>query len=259
MCLIVFAYKVYPDNDLILLANRDEFRSRNFKLAHVWGKKQRVISGIDLTANGTWTGITDSGRMAVITNFRRGLKIDLERKSRGKLASNFLDSEVSALDYLAEVRKSKGDYNGFNLLFGDSKDLIWYSNVEDSYQVLTPGIYGLSNNLLDVSWPKLEEAKSKLNNLLDQGVGNPEQLLPIMLNKERYPQSKLPDTGIDPELEHALSPIFVDIDSYGTVLTTLIYLSKHSVKLIEYNHLDGSQQLSSCFSSKLFSFETGLN
>ncbi len=255
MCLITFAYKVHPEYDLILLANRDEFRNRAFNSAHRWGEFQQVISGIDLTANGTWTGITASGKIAVITNFRQGLNLDPELSSRGELATNFLDSALSPKEYLDILRNSKDKYNGYNILFGNKDEIIWYSNTNDAPTTINPGIYGLSNCLLDTPWPKVSQVKKQLAEKLEVNQIGPSELMPVMLNKQQFPESSLPDTGIDTDLELGLSPVFVDLDSYGTVLTTLIYFGKQEYSLIEYNHLNPNHTLSSCHSSRLYTFD----
>ncbi len=253
MCLIVFAYKTHPDFDLILSANRDEFRNRCFKSAHIWGQSQKIMSGIDLTANGTWTGISESGRIAVITNYRDKLNFDPELTSRGELATNFLDSDITVNEYLITLKNNKDNYNGYNILFGDTNQLVWYCNKSNEHRYLEPGIYGLSNAFLDTPWPKLIDVKSQFTDKIHNNKIEPHQLMSVMLKKQCYPESDLPDTGIDKELEIGLSPIFVGLDGYGTVLTTLIYLGKYSRTLIEYKHLDHKKNPACCYSSKLLS------
>lgn len=256
MCLITFAYKTHPEFDLILLANRDEFRNRSFEPAHKWGKVQKVISGIDLSANGTWTGVTESGRIAVITNYRQGLDLNPELRSRGELATSFLDSDMSPQNYLELLRESKDSFNGYNILFGDRDALIWYCNINDLPQFISPGVYGLSNSLLDTQWPKVNELKTRFYHKLELNQVEPDQLMPLMLDKLPYPESQLPNTGIEKNLEIGLSPIFVDLEGYGTVLTTLIYMGKQANSLVEYMHLDHANQLSCCHSSQVYTFNS---
>ncbi len=252
MCLIIFAYKVDPNYDLLLMANRDEYCDRQFKTAHRWGDGDKVLSGIDLTANGGWTGVTKTGRIAAVTNFRSGYDFNQQLKSRGELVRSFLDSDISPHEYLSTLRKSKAEYNGYNLLFGDRHELYWYSNQTDQFQSIAPGIYGICNHLLDTPWPKLVDAKVQLHQMINCGNVTPDNLLSIMLNKNKYPLNELPKTGIDIETEQGLSSIFVDLEKYGSVLTSLIYMSSESLGFYEYKHLDNNGSIKQCFSSKAF-------
>jgi uncharacterized protein with NRDE domain len=54
-----------------------------------------------------------------------------------------------------------GSYNGFNILFSDGERLGIYESVPGAGRELGPGVYGLSNHLLDTSWPKVANAKPK--------------------------------------------------------------------------------------------------
>ncbi len=234
------------------MANRDEYCDRKFTTAHRWGESNKIISGIDLTADGGWTGVTKTGRVAAITNFRLGYELDQQLKSRGDLVRKFLDSEIPPKEFLATIRQSKAEYNGYNLLFGDRNELYWYSNQTDKFQCLSPGIYGICNNQLDTPWPKLVDAKALFHQMVNEGNITPEKLLPIMLNKNKYPLDVLPQTGIDIETEQGLSSIFVDLDKYGSVLTSLIYMNNESLGFYEYKHLDSKGNIKQCFSSKAF-------
>ncbi len=69
MCLILFAYRVRADAPLIVAANRDEFYARPAALAHRWDDAPNVFAGRDLSAGGTWLGVSTNGRFAAVTNF----------------------------------------------------------------------------------------------------------------------------------------------------------------------------------------------
>ena len=66
MCLILFACHMHPDYPLILIANRDEFHARPTRVAQWWYDSPNLLAGQDLTAGGTWLGITTSGRNSSI-------------------------------------------------------------------------------------------------------------------------------------------------------------------------------------------------
>ncbi|MGV2882127.1 NRDE family protein [Paenibacillus taichungensis] len=70
MCLILFAYKVYPKYQLILGSNRDEFYHRPTAQAHYWDDDPEMLAGRDLLKMGTWMGVTTKGRLAAVTNYR---------------------------------------------------------------------------------------------------------------------------------------------------------------------------------------------
>jgi len=70
MCLILFSWKAHPDYELIVAANRDEWRDRPTAPAQWWDDAPDLLAGRDLKAGGTWMGITRNGRFAAITNFR---------------------------------------------------------------------------------------------------------------------------------------------------------------------------------------------
>ena len=72
MCLIVLAWRVRPDFPLIVAANRDEFHARPAARAAFWQDHPAILAGRDLEANGTWMGVTRSGRFAAVTNYRGG-------------------------------------------------------------------------------------------------------------------------------------------------------------------------------------------
>ena len=85
------------------------------------------------------------------------------------LVSDYLSSEIEATGYVARVEREGAEYNGFNLLAGDARELHWVSNREGRPRRLGPGVYGLSNHLLDTPWPKVTAGKSGLEALLGGG------------------------------------------------------------------------------------------
>ncbi len=90
MCLIAFAWNPGGRQSLLVLANRDEFYERPTLAAHWWEDHPDIWAGRDLTAGGTWLGITKTGRFATITNFREPGHRDPQAESRGHLVANFL-------------------------------------------------------------------------------------------------------------------------------------------------------------------------
>ena len=70
MCLILAAYHCHRDYPLIVAANRDEFYHRPAVAARFWPDQADLLAGKDLTAGGTWMGITRKRRFAAVTNYR---------------------------------------------------------------------------------------------------------------------------------------------------------------------------------------------
>lgn len=235
MCLIVWAWQVHPDYPLILLANRDEFKQRPTTPLHPWPTDPLIYAGKDDVQGGTWLGVTPQGRWAAVTNYRAPGETAAPL-SRGWLVRDFLLQNTAPEDFILNL-DAQG-YAGFNLLLGTPQELCWFSNRGGAYRRLTPGLYGVSNALLDTPWPKLVSAKASLNGLLSTADPDPAALLDLMQNAEPYPDAALPQTGVEPALERSLAPIFITGERYGTRSTTLLRQSTEGQTwLIERSYL----------------------
>jgi uncharacterized protein with NRDE domain len=232
MCLIVFAWQVVPGVPLIAAANRDEFYDRDTTPAAPWPDAPHIYAGRDLKAGGSWMGITRSGdggpsRFAAITNVRQPQEHNPLAPSRGQLVADFLAGAMPARDYVAQIAPQANVYNGFNLVMCDGRELVWYSNKGNddprNGQALEPGIYGLSNALLDSAWPKVLKTKAQFASLLC--LGAPEEAYFEMLSDTtRAPDMRLPETGVPLELERLLSAVKIESPNYGTRSSTVVKL-----------------------------------
>jgi uncharacterized protein with NRDE domain len=225
MCLIVLAWQVHPDYPLVLAANRDEFYRRPATPAHWWPERPELLAGQDLEAGGTWLGITRHGALAALTNFRDPGQQKSGAPSRGQLVPQILDRHTSAAARLARLQAEARHYNGFNLLWAEDGELKVYESVPARTQTLGPGIYGLSNHLLDTPWPKLLQAKSRL----DLALGALPEEQPLMaLLRDHAPAADelLPHTGVSLAWERLLSSAFIRAPDYGTRCSTLLKLSR---------------------------------
>ena len=223
MCLLVFAYRVHRGYRLVLAGNRDEFYRRASAPCAFWDDYPEVLAGRDLEKGGSWMGVTRAGRLATLTNFRDPAERDPLAPSRGLLVSGFLTSEEAPQGYLARLAKECQRYNDFNLFLGDGDSLWYFSSRNRQLSKLGPGIYGVSNHLLDTPWPKVVRAKRRLASLAADDAGlEPEALFALLADREPAPDSELPDTGIDLQRERDLSPVFVSTPNYGTRASTLI-------------------------------------
>ena len=216
MCLIAFAHQVHPDYPLLLSANRDEFRDRPTQRMHWWPNMQ-LLAGKDLQAGGTWLGLHEDGRWAAVTNYRDGRTKESAARSRGELCVNFLQQQEPALAYCNEI--GQFHYAGFNLLLWDGKQLVYYNNQDTKGpQPLPPGVYSLSNALLDTSWPKVDHARQQMQHTLSISEMEHEHLQQVLANPSLAADDDLPDTGIPLEWERQLSACFIDAPdmNYGT-------------------------------------------
>lgn len=237
MCLILIAWKVHPDFPLVLAANRDEFYDRPSAPAAFWSDHPEVLAGRDLTAGGTWLGVTRRGRFAALTNYRDPAQAAPERPSRGALVAGFLTGAAEPAAYLAATQEYGARCNGYNLLVGDRQSLWWASNVSGDVRSLAPGIYGLSNQLLDSAWPKVDAAKSALAVALAQLPGE-RPLAELLADPCIHPDERLPRTGVPLEWERALSAAFIRAPGYGTRASTVVKIGRDRLSFDEQTWLD---------------------
>lgn len=242
MCILFIAYRIHPNYPLILAANRDETYDRPTKSAHYWDDDHSILAGRDLKQGGTWLGITKNGRLAALTNYRNPKENQNNKQSRGHIVKNFLTSQLNPDEYLLSLQEERTRYAGFNVIVGDQEKIFYYSNVENKIKEVPAGIHGLSNHLLNTSWPKVEKGKRKLQSLVVSDHVTPDALFQLLGDKEKAPTEQLPKTGVSLEMEKQLSPIFIEMDGYGTRSSTVIFIDKHGmVSFWERTFPDGKE------------------
>lgn len=257
MCLIVFSYRQHPKYDLIFAANRDEFFRRPAREARFWPEHPHLLAGKDLEAGGTWMGITTGGHFSAITNFRDMSVHKENAPSRGHLVLDYLIQEQDPEAFLHQIDEKADLYNGFNLLMGTIDKLLYYSNQTRRIQTIRPGLYGLSNHLLNTPWPKVERARHQLQDLLDRDAVTEENLLRLLMDGRPAPDEELPDTGLPKELERAVSSIFIKSSHYGTRASTVLLIDKQGeVTFCERRH---GPEIEDADSRYLFQIGTGSN
>lgn len=222
MCLIFIALKHHPKYKLIVAANRDEFYARKTAAASWWDDYPEILGGRDLEAMGTWLGMTRTGRICMVTNFRELRNIKAHAPSRGKLVTDFLLEKASGEAYLTKLQPGASQYNGFSLIAGTVDSLFYLSNYRDGVIQLNSGLFGLSNHLLETPWPKVERGKAAIQDLLKSPVVDKDDLLAILSDETVGVDRELPDTGVGLERERMLSPAFIKSSDYGTRCSTVI-------------------------------------
>jgi len=225
MCLIFFAHNSHPRYRLLLLANRDEFYRRPTRPAQFWPDTPALLAGRDEIGGGTWLGITRSGRWALVTNVRNRADLELHGSpSRGRLVTTALADAHPPRAHLDALSTAPGTagVRGFNLLLGDRSEVAYYSNRGGSVQTLPPGVYGLSNALLETPWPKLTSGKAEFSALVQSEQIDEAALFALMADTRQAPDGELPDTGFGIDWERILSARFIQSPDYGTRITTLL-------------------------------------
>ncbi len=244
MCLILTSWQSHPDYPLVVLANRDEFYDRATDAMHWWDDHPLILAGRDRAdvqgEPGTWMGLSKLGRFAALTNVRAPSEKNPDAKTRGEISAQFLKARVSPEQFIQEKATQFNRYNGFNLLVADvsvqNPSLLWLSNRVQmgkslrhrkvmNPQALKPGVYGLSNGMLDSPWPKVQHRIGAFAQLLAMDTGQfkrAENYLGIMSDMTQAPDEYLPETGVSYEWEKVLSSAFIRTPNYGTRATSLI-------------------------------------
>ncbi|MDM7858696.1 NRDE family protein [Thiopseudomonas acetoxidans] len=231
MCLIVFAWVPDSAQPLLMLANRDEMHARATAPLAQWSDYPQIYAGRDLLAGGSWLGVAPQGRFAALTNIR-ALEGVLPR-SRGELVSNYLAGHEPPAAYMHRVAQQAAQFNGFNLLVGDSRQLWFFNSKSARPQRLSAGIYALSNASLDTPWPKLVRIRSLFSQNLNS---TDDDLFNLMRDRERPSEEFLPETGVGLVLERMLSSIFIQGEYYGTRATSLLRMTQTNLSLKEQSY-----------------------
>lgn len=225
MCLLLIARRTHEHYPLVLAANRDELYSRPSAVAGFWEDDPGILAGRDLQAGGTWLGITKDGRIAAVTNYHDTTEINSSLLSRGALVSDFLRRGIEPHLYADILLESGKCYSGFNIVFGTMSDLYYCSNRHTGNERLEPGVYGLSNDVLDDDSYKVNKGKEALKALLEKNTLSADDIFSLLYDREQpqyFPLS--PDTGM--EIERFSSPVFVAGREYGTRCSTVIIIDR---------------------------------
>ena len=223
MCIVALAWQVLQDTPLCLISNRDEFYQRPTSGLKNW-QNSPIIAGQDLQSGGTWMGVTESGRWAVVTNFRDATDQKQYPTSRGHLIQRFLESDLTPIRFAQALEKQQCDYAGFNLFVGDQHQAVYMSNRGEAPQVLAQGVYVVSNGLMTEHWEKTKHLRKRFTqeflSILQQTTTAEAELecavWDILEDERKIIAELLPQTGISLEMEALLSSTFIQSPIYGT-------------------------------------------
>jgi uncharacterized protein with NRDE domain len=248
MCIVAFAWHVLDDMPLCLISNRDEFYYRPSAVLHQW-EASSIIAGQDLQSGGTWMGVTESGRWAIVTNFRNGRDKNQYSTSRGHLIQSFLESDLAPIRFAQQLEQQQQDYAGFNLFVGDREQAVYMSNRGEAPQVLANGVYVVSNGLMSEDWEKTKHLRKRFTQeflpMLQQSTITESDLQysvwDILEDERKIIPDLLPDTGITVEMEELLSSTFIQSPIYGTRCSNFLTMTESEWKWIEKTQ-QGEQQ-----------------
>ena len=242
MCLVALAIDENRRFPLVIAANRDEFFDRPAARLAWWTPDEggpEILAGRDLSAGGTWMGLSAAGRLALVTNVRRPVEPDPAAPSRGGIVPAWLRTELRPDQFWMQT--SLLGYMPFNLIAADFRrgDCFWASNEHAVPRRIERGIFGLSNAALDTPWPKVVALKQRLAHALDAADSVDalsSRLFAALADRASAPEHELPSTGIDRERERMLSPAFIRSPDarYGTRCSTVIITEKVKRQLVTH-------------------------
>lgn len=223
MCLLAISWKTHPRWRLLLAGNRDEFHERPTAPLAAWSEPAGVLAGRDLRSGGTWVGLDQRGRCAVVTNVRDPSAPAPQGPSRGALPAGFLGTLGSAADQAEELMVSAHRFAPFNLLLADADSCQYLGNhPAPKLQPLSAGVHGLSNGALDEPWPKTRRLCQVMADHARADDTDLEPLWQALADERIAADSELPATGVSIEWERLLSAAFIRGEHYGTRASTLI-------------------------------------
>jgi uncharacterized protein with NRDE domain len=235
MCLIGWNWRPGAAEQLLLIGNRDEAYDRPALPLH-WWEDAPILAGRDLTAGGTWLGVSRTGRVAAITNHRDPNAQRPGALSRGKLVQEFLAGHETPSEFLSRISAGAARYNPFNLLVFDGSSFLGFESRQSKIVAIAPGVSGVSNADFFTPWPKLRALTSGLAYQVTSGrSGDDAALLPLLLARSQAHDADLPDTGIPRDRERLLSPAFITAPGYGTRASTILRLSGSQIKMTEHS------------------------
>ena len=223
MCVVAIAWKAHPKWRLLVAGNRDEFHARATAPLARWDAPSNIIAGRDLVSGGSWMGVSDAGRFAVVTNIRDADGPSADKKSRGALVSNWLAQGA--------LPSETDSFNPFNLIVADQRSVLFISNRPTPTEMhLPPGIHGLSNAVPDEHWPRKDRLVAGMEDLLKGAATNPGALFDLLAEEAVSDRGSL--------------PLFIRSPVYGTRCSTIVAVDDAGLGRIIERSFDHSGAIS---------------
>lgn len=236
MCVVALALDSHPKWRIILAGNRDEFHARpSAQLARWENTDSDIIAGRDLVSGGTWLGVSESGRIAVVTNIRTDTPPDPAKASRGDLVTDYIRGKG------APALETLNRFNAFSLVsIGPEGSNLTANRPTPMTARIPAGIHGLSNGLPNEDWPR----KSRLLAAFAEVIRTAQDLPGSMFDL-------LASESID-------DSIFIRSDIYGTRCSTLVLVDQDGAGLMIERQFEpdgrqaGHTEISFAFQHELF-------
>jgi uncharacterized protein with NRDE domain len=246
LCTLFLFINQFKNIPIAIVSNRDESRERSSSIIQGWDKKlnsfgNEIISPKDETKKGTWFACQNemNGKWAILTNIRDPASHNSERKSRGDIILNFLNSGDSASGFLERLKNTAHEYNHFNIIFSDYNFIYYFHSKENEFEILHQNgsnekkIFGLSNGKIDSNWPKIINTKERfLEFIVNKNENHSEFYWNYfkyeMMNDKKYEINLLPKTGVSLEIEVFLSALFIRGEKYGTRSTLFFGIDRNA-------------------------------
>jgi uncharacterized protein with NRDE domain len=219
MCVVAIAWRAHPDWLLVAAGNRDEYHARASAPLAAWNDGSGIVAGRDLVSGGTWMGISEAGRFAVVTNIRNAAGPDASLLSRGSLVADWLGRAMSP--------NAPERFNPFNLIVAGRDGIQYIANRPAPQRAtLASGIHGLSNAIANEHWPRKERLEHDLAAWLEAGSGDPAALF-----------DGLRDEAVPDRDAH---PLFINSPVYGTRCSTVVLVDAQGRGRIIERRFDAS-------------------
>ena len=238
MCVLALAWEAHPEWRLVLAGNRDELHARPAAPLRRWeAPDDHLLAGQDLASGGTWLGVSERGRLAVVTNLRGFDAVSPAPPSRGLLLRDLL---AGAGRYAQPAVADLDAFNPFNLITVEGAEAAFWTNQPTSERrALAPGVYGLSNGALDAPWPKTVRLKTIVSDWLI-AAASLEMLFDGLREDTPPPDGGPPVAPSDAPWEPAQSAIFIRNPVYGTRCSTVVTIDRAGQGLIMERRFDAA-------------------
>ena len=250
MCFVAVALGISKNFPLVLAANRDEIFSRPAEPMTRWVESPSVIAGRDLSAGGTWLGLSQEGRFAALTNSGTAT---VSRKpgtvSRGMIVKDFLLGQPDTLrDIETGALADHPGYGGFNLIAGTLSKVSILSNVSSFHRWQNSGVFVLSNCPPNIEWPKTRVGATRFSEMLSVSdtSGAKEALKNSLFEflADSTPVESSTQARDGDALSSALERVvFVRGSHYGTRASSVILVDQHGQAAFYERTFNGHSQL----------------
>jgi uncharacterized protein with NRDE domain len=228
MCVAAVAWAAHPAYRLVAIGNRDEYHDRPAAPLARWGNG--IIAGQDLKSGGTWLGVSEQSRFALVTNLRGYEGPDPDKASRGALVS---DQLTGTGPYADPATAALSDFNPFNLIVANGAAAHFLSNRPGEVRTALPhGIFGLSNGALDEPWPKTLQLKAALTDWLNASGADTAPLFAALASETRADIGLHTATPSDVPLEAPETAPFIRNAVYGTRCSTVVTVDRLGAGMI---------------------------